>query len=529
MEKIVPEAWPSVNQNIELPSIPNRTFVITDFGAAGDGVTDNTEAFRLSIEACHQAGGGKVVIPPGVWSTGPIVLKSRINLHAEAGALISFSQCRDDYPLIYSTFEGLKTYRCQSPLDGEGLEDIAITGQGIFDGGGEVWRPVKKMKLNEREWEQLISKGGVVDNEEEVWWPSASAMNGRTLVDRLDQEGCTDKQSYEASRDYLRPALLSLRKCNRILLEAATFQNSAAWCLHPWASKHLTIRSITVRNPWYAQNGDGLDLDSCSLALVENCMFDVGDDAICLKSGKDKPGRDLGIPCEDISVRGCVVYHGHGGVVIGSEMSGGVRRVHITDCTFIGTDIGIRFKSARGRGGIVEDIIIQNIRMREIAGDAISMNMFYNGHEGSGIWADDKYPISDETPIFRNIRMEGIVCLGAESAVYAGGLSEMPLSNMEISSSIFQCRRGIKLAHAQHFQISDVQLYTDHGPMIELHQCRSVTAAGVKGESREEGERQIAVFGAKTADITVRRSVAESMQIITGQGVLKEEIKRLSY
>jgi polygalacturonase len=376
-----------------LPDIPDRMFGITDFGAVGDGMKDNTEAFRLAIEACGEAGGGKVVIPAGVWLTGPLSLRSKLEIHAEAGALVLFSKQFDDYPLVMSHYEGKPGIRCQSPLDGEGLTDVAITGAGVFDGGGEAWRPVKKWKMTEGQWELLVQSGGVLDDTEQ-WWPTAAAMCGRDVVERLEQEGIADLEAYREVRDHLRPNLLSLRKCKRILLVGPTFQNSAAWCLHPWASEHVTIRHVMVRNPWFAQNGDGLDLDSCRYALVKNCSFDVGDDAICMKSGKDEAGRALGIPCEYITIQGCRVYDGHGGFVIGSEMSGGVSRIHVSDCTFIGTDIGLRFKSARGRGGVVEDIAIERIYMKDIKREAISFHMFYAGKSGSGAAEEEAMPVS---------------------------------------------------------------------------------------------------------------------------------------
>ena len=173
-----------------------------------------------------------MVIPPGIWRTGPIKLQSRIELHASAGALVMFSEFFDDYPILMSTYEGRQMFRCQSPLDGEGLEDIAITGSGIFDGSGEAWRPVKRGKLTESQWERLIQSGGVVDDQG-LWWPTPAARDGQETLNRIEQTGSEEPQDYEPVRDYLRPNLLSLRNCKRILLSGPTFQNSAAWCLHP--------------------------------------------------------------------------------------------------------------------------------------------------------------------------------------------------------------------------------------------------------------------------------------------------------
>lgn len=470
-----PSGWPDV----QLPNIPRRRVLLTDYGAVGDGIAMNTAAFAAAIDACAQAGGGQVVIPPGIWLTGPIVLRSRIELHAQKGALVRFSADFDDYELIPSTFEGLATVRCRSPLDGEGLEDVAITGEGVFDGNGDVWRPAKKRKLTEQQWQEKVASGGVTDASGQVWWPSAAALRGGAKVEELIRAGRTEPEAFREARDYLRPNLLSLRNCKRILLEGPTFQNSAAWCLHPWASEHVTVRRVTVRNPWYSQNGDGLDLDSCRFALVEQCSFDVGDDAICLKSGKDEAGRKLGKPCEYVMVRDCTVYHGHGGIVVGSEMSGGVRRVRVSDCLFVGTDIGIRFKSARGRGGVVEDIGIERIRMLDLVYDAISFNLFYEGVEGSGTVSKEVRPVDEGTPIFRDIRIADIACTGANAALLVNGLPEAPLEGLTVTNLSFASRIGVRCTNAVRVNLEDLRLLTEEGPLVVFDDCQDAAAAGI--------------------------------------------------
>ncbi|HZG85982.1 MAG TPA: glycoside hydrolase family 28 protein [Paenibacillus sp.] len=494
---------------VAAPNIPNRSVSIVDYGAVGDGHTDNTQAIHAAIQACASAGGGQVVIPPGVWLTGPISLQSRIELHAEAGALVLFSKRFRDYPLVLSSYEGKQTVRCQSPLDGEGLEDIAITGRGVFDGGGEAWRPVKRWKMTERQWNALIRSGGVVD-ENDVWWPTQAAKDGAAVAARLEREGVTDVDRYEAVRDYLRPNLLSLRRCRRILLDGPTFQNSAAWCLHPWASEQIIIRNVTVRNPWYAQNGDGLDIDSCRQVVVEDSAFDVGDDAICLKSGKDEAGRRLGLPSEHIAIRNCTVYHGHGGIVVGSEMSGGVRDVRVSDCTFIGTDIGIRFKSCRGRGGVVERIVIERVRMRDIVGEAISFNLYYEGKSGSGAMGDETpFPVTEETPAFRNIRITDVVCQGAESALLINGLPEMPVSDFEWRDSVVSSKHGIVCRYGERVTLRNVELRVQGGPLVTLHQCRDIRLEGMAGEGSPDDDRLLHVTGSLTEAIECRSAAAE--------------------
>ncbi|WP_419874840.1 glycoside hydrolase family 28 protein [Candidatus Pristimantibacillus sp. PTI5] len=487
-----------------LPEIPDYSVRITDFGAVGDGRTDNTDAFRQATEACVNAGGGRVVIPPGIWLTGPIKLASRLELHAQNGAVIRFSKRFDDYPLIASQFEGKPSIRCQSPLDAEGADHVAITGKGVFDGGGEAWRPVKRWKMTDKQWERLLRSGGIVDEADGIWWPSAAAMEGAAVLERLIGEGKREPADYLPCRDFLRPNLLSFRRCSRVLLDGPTFQNSAAWNLHPWASEHVTIRNVTVRNPWYAQNSDGLDIDSCRNVVVEDCTFDVGDDAVCLKSGKDEAGRELGMPSEYIMIKNCMVYHGHGGFVIGSEMSGGIRHVHVSDCTFMGTDIGLRFKSARGRGGIVEDIVIERIRMTDIAGEAISFHLFYEGVEGSGTVRDEEVPVTIGTPVFRNIHIIDVHCDEADKAFLVNGLAEMPLEGVTVQGLTAASRQGVVCHHVKRLTLADVTLFTEEGPLVKLHQSRDVEIIRLGGAGGASDEAMLAVTGSSTARIECR-------------------------
>ena len=314
--------------DVLLPTFRDVCYPITDFGAVCDTRTNNQEAFRKAIEKCNADGGGIVLVPSGVWFTGPIELMSNVNLHLQKGAVIFFSNNPKDYPLINTSFEGLFMYRCISPIYGKDLENIAITGEGIINGNGRRWRPVKKWKISAINWKETIAEGGIVDEgpEETIWWPSEINLEANnTLVP--NPHLYKDKATCEKYHDFLRPVLLNLTRCNKVLLDGPTFQNSPAWGIHPWLCKNLTIRNINVRNPWFAQNADGIDVDSCKYVKISNSTFDVGDDAICIKSGKNEDGRKLGVPSEYVSIRNCVVYHGHGGFVAGSEMSGGLKNI----------------------------------------------------------------------------------------------------------------------------------------------------------------------------------------------------------
>ncbi len=343
---------------VALPQIPARAVRITDHGARGDGLTLNTDAIAAAIAACVKAGGGRVIVPRGVFLTGPVELKSRVELHLERGALLLFSQTFEHYPLTRTSYEGIPSVKATSPIWARGAEDIAITGEGVIDGSGQAWRPVKKGKMTAAQWTTLVASGGVVDKPGTTWWPSREALNGAETVRALDSRpGGAPLQDYAAAREFLRPVMISLVECRRVLLDGPTFQNSPAWNVHPLLSEDIVIRNVTVLNPWFSQNGDGLDLDSCRRAIVYNCRFDVGDDAMCIKSGKDEYGRKRGRPTEDVVITDNIVYHGHGGFTVGSEMSGGVRNILVERCTFLGTDVGLRFKTTRGRGGVVEKIL----------------------------------------------------------------------------------------------------------------------------------------------------------------------------
>ena len=404
---------------VAAPVFPKKTVSLTQYGAKGDGKTLCTEAFSKAIDELSRQGGGRLSIPQGVWFTGPIVLKSHVDLHLEKGAVILFSGDMDLYPVIETNYEGELRKHCQSPVSAVGQTDIAITGQGIIDGNGICWRPLKKEKVTEGQWKKFTSKGGVFPRST-MWYPSEERVK-------------------------MRPVLLYLESCRNVLLQGVTFQNSPNWCLHPLLCENLIVDQVMVRNPAYAQNGDAIDVESCRNVLVINSSFDAGDDGICLKSGRDEQGRRRGRPTENVVVDGCTVFNGHGGFVVGSEMSGGVRNIWVNDCQFLGTDAGLRFKSCRGRGGVVENIYIRNISMADILGDAVTFDLFYGGksvieqlESGERINNIAAEPVGEGTPVFRNIDIQHVVCRGAHRALWFNGLPEMPISDIRLSDITIQ-------------------------------------------------------------------------------------------
>lgn len=492
---------------VQEPSFQNNSVSITDFGAVGDGLTKNTAAFAKAIDAVAAKGGGKVVIPRGIWITGPITLKSNINLHAEAGALVIFSSDFNDYPLVKTSFEGLDTYRTISPINGKDLVNVAITGSGTFDGSGDAWRPTKKSKLTDAQWKALVKSGGVLSDDGKTWYPSEKSKKGDGK-DNFNVPNFKTIEEFEAVKDYLRPVMVSLVNCKKVLLDGPTFQNSPAWNIHPLMCEDVTIRNLNVRNPWYSQNGDGLDLESCKNSVIYDNTFDVGDDAICIKSGKNEDGRKRGMPTENVIVKNNIVYHGHGGFVVGSEMSGGVKNVHVSNCTFIGTDIGLRFKSTRGRGGVVENIYISNIDMINIPTQAISFNLFYGGN--SPVLDDTQsaetekrderlLPVTVETPSFKDIYMRNITVAGADEAVALQGLPEMNLKNVKIENSMLKATKGITAVDTDGIELKNVKVITEKGPALTIYNSKNIVVEGLK---YKEGQEQVVrVLGPLTKNV----------------------------
>jgi polygalacturonase len=471
----------SINE-FSVPTFPDKKYNIIDFGAVGDGLTKNTEIFRKVIDSCSNSGGGEIIVPAGMWLTGPITLKSNINLYLERGVYIQFTKDFDDYPLIETTYEGRGQYRCISPVYGRDLQNVAITGEGVIDGGGEAWRPVKKYKLTDLQWQELVSSGGVVEKDGKTWWPSEQAMNGAAELRKLSQNGKElTKEDYMKVRDFLRPVMVSLISCKNVLLDGVTFQNSPAWNIHPLMCENLILRNINVRNPWYSQNGDGIDIESCKNVILYNSTFDVGDDGICVKSGRDEFGRKRGIPTENLVIADCIVFHGHGGFTIGSEMSGGVKNIKVSNCNFIGTDVGLRFKSTRGRGGVVENIFISNIYMKDIATSAINFNLYYGGKAlteevsaGERSKNQKEIVVDETTPSFKNLYLNNIYCSGAKDAVVLQGLPEMPLKNIELKNLVISAENGISMFDVDGVKVDNAEIYTSGSPVFYINQGKNV-------------------------------------------------------
>ncbi|MES2893349.1 MAG: glycoside hydrolase family 28 protein [Bacteroidota bacterium] len=464
----------------KLPLFKKDTFNIKTFGAKADGNTINTNSINKAIEACSKKGGGVVLIPEGLWLSGPVVLKSNVNLHLKSAAILQFTSDFNHYPLVVGTYEGRRSARNQAPLSGEKLVNIAVTGKGIVDGNGDAWRMVGKDRLTENQWKKKVASGGLVSEDGKTWYPSLKSKKAREEKLTGVFEAGMRLEDFDAIKDFLRPNLVVLSNCKKVLLEGVTFQNSPAWNLHPVECEDLTIRNVLVKNPEYAQNGDGVDVESCKNVLIEGSIFDVGDDGICIKSGKDEEGRKRGKPTENVVVRNCTVYKGHGGFVIGSEMSGGAKNIFVYNCSFIGTDKGLRFKTTRGRGGMVEKIYCKDIFMKDIVDEAIYFDMYYFTKPPRAGEKVEVPAVSVETPQFRNFEISNIVCNGAKKGIFIRGLPEMAVRQIKISNVTLTTDKGVEIIEAAGIQLSNLTLLNKPAePVVYIENSTDIAINGL--------------------------------------------------
>ncbi len=441
----------------EGPSIPSRRVSLNEFGGKGDGITLNTEAFAKAISHLTTLGGGHLDIPAGIWMTGPVALKSNIDIHIDKEAIILFSPDKSLYPILPPD-AGTGSTLCTAPFNASGQSNFSITGEGIIDGYGEAWRPVKRFKVSDAEWRSMEYLGltEVTEGKSTLWYPTLGNQNGSVTTKR--------------------PRLLRFIECSNFAIQGVIVQNSPSFHVNMILCHDFILDGITVRCPWNAQNGYGIDLSSCLNVLLTGCSVDAGDDAICLKSGIGDDGRRRG-PCSNIVIDSCTVFHGHGGFVIGSDTSGGMENIAVTHCRFIDTDTGIRIKSGRDRGGLVHDIWISDIVMCDIADEAILFDSYYQEKVGDGENVQPQ-PVTADTPIFTGIHISGVICTDARRAVVMKGLPEMRPEGITISNSTITSRLGSVINHANGITFDNVTLNITDGQPVTIHGSNNIVVNG---------------------------------------------------
>jgi len=445
-ESLEPINAPFAMPQLVRPQFPDREYDIRDFGAVEGGEVKNTQAILQAITAAAKAGGGHVVIPRGRWLTGAIHLQSNIDLHLLRDAELLFSQDVADYlPVVFSRHEDIECYKYSAFVYADGKTNIAITGEGTLNCQGKPWWAWKTSKRKVEE--QLYALGGTPDAGVRVF------------------DGSGGKE--------LRPAFFQPMRCTNVLVEGVTFLYGAFWTITPTYCENVIIRNVRIETegPYgHTPNGDGIDPSSCRNVLIEHCTFDTGDDCIAIKAGRDADGLRVGKPTENVVIRHCRSLRGHGGIVIGSETCGGIRNIYAYDCKFNGTDRIVRIKTARGRGGVIENMWFSYLSADTIEQEAIHINMLYAGNK------PPVDPVARTTPVIRNIHYSNISCTFAKRrAVEFLGLPESPVDTISLDSINMRAARGITCSNARMVSFKHVNIATNAWPVAELLDCRSVT------------------------------------------------------
>jgi polygalacturonase len=426
------------------PVAAAKDFNVCDYGAKGDGVTKDTAAIARAIDACSAAGGGRVVFPKAVFLTGPIHFKSNVELHLEKeDTTILFSTDPADYPVVFTRWEATECYNFSPLIYARDVQHIAITGTGTLDGQGRAWH---------------------------AW-----AGRARPAIDRLREMGevgtPVDQRRFGTVADGLRPQMIQFISCRDVRLDGVFVTGAPFWTIHPVYCEDFVVRDVTLvtRGP----NTDGINPESCKNVLIERTFFSTGDDCISLKSGRDKDGRVVGKPCENITVRDCLMVNGHAAVSIGSEMSGSVRHVRVERCEARGTDRLIRFKSQRGRGGVVEDIVVENCRGRNLLKQAIEITLLFSPRL-------PPEPFSERTPVFRNFTFRDLDCDGTPQAVLVKGLEESLVSNLRFTRVNVRAQQGVQVNHGADIRFDNCRIEAARGPAFSSSHSRDLMANGQK-------------------------------------------------
>ena len=478
-------AVPEILKRIVPPKFPSRDFDVTKFGAVADGKTTNTTAFRVAIAACAKAGGGRVVVPAGKFYTGPIHLRSGVNLHLAEGAEIIFSDVLEDYlPVVLVRVGGVELYNYSPLIYARDCVNIAVTGKGKLNGNSKKW------------WA----------------WKSSETKLGF----EMGAKGVPLEQRIFGKPEFcIRPSFLSFVSCTNILLEDFTIGSGPNWTIHPIYCQNTTIRGVKVITD--GPNNDGIDPDSCRDMLIENCTFDTGDDCVVLKSGYNEDGWRVGRPTENVIMRNCFSKRGHGGLVIGSEMSGSVRNVFMEDCEFEGTDRAIRIKSRADRGGVVEKIYARNLKVKNMEREVVILNMDYT--------ADRSKIIASKPPVFRNMQFENITGDGAPTAILIQGMADSPIENIRFVNMTINSTKGVVANFAKGLVFDNVQVKPAAGPVFKLTDSQEITIR--KSVAPEKTELFLQLGGRTSRAVTLEAcDLTEAKQkFVVGADINPEEVQ----
>ncbi len=462
---------------LERPAIPDRWFDIRPYGAVEGGSVNVTVSIRKAFEEAARGGGGHVLIPPGKWLTGAIHFEDNTGLYVSRGAELLFSQDPSDYlPVVFSRHEDVECFKYSAFLYAAGKTNISITGGGVLNGQGKPW------------WEWKTSKNNV---EKELY-----AMGERGVpVEQRVFDGTAGRS--------LRPAFFQPVKCRNVLVEGVTFVYGAFWTITPTYCENVIVRRVRIQTEGaygHAPNGDGVDPSSCRNVLIEYCEFDTGDDCIAIKAGRDADGLRVNRPTENVVIRHCTGLQGHGGVVIGSETSGGIRNVLAYDCEFNGTERIVRLKSARGRGGVVENLWFRDLRGDSIAAEALHLNLLYTGARYP------EQPRGRTTPQFRNLHFSNITITGGKSyGLEILGLPEAPVEHVTFDSLRIVAAKGVHAVDAQGIVMRTLSISTPARPAILLEDVMDFTVARCTVEGT--GGEVVRVDGARSRDIVLPASL----------------------
>lgn len=438
-------------KQVEAVVVPDLRVNILDFGAKADGSELCADAFASAIEHLSANGGGHLDVPAGIYHCAPIELKSNIDLHLEKGAILLFSADKSLY-VAKGTKKALPCIKASK------AENVCITGSGVINGQGEFWRPVKKSKVTDQEWAKCLAMGGTLDSKGQTWMPF-NLNNGIPNIAESAKE-------QEAMRNHL----VQITDCRNVLVQGVKLYNSPKFHLVPTRCQNLIIDGITVECPWNAQNGDAIDPGNVQTALIVGCTISCGDDGICMKGGVGEAGVKAG-PNSDFLIQDNTVYRAHGGFVIGSEFCGGMHRLVVRNCVFDGTDIGLRFKSAPGRGGTCSDIYCYDIKMKNILKEAILFQTSYQdqGAVLSATAGDDKNAFF---PDFCNVTIKDVTVQGAKTAFFICGLEGHPVHDITLNNVFMTgCKNGLNFKHAHRIRLYNTLIQSKNGDTVDTNTC----------------------------------------------------------